>query len=129
VGNFWDKFGGVGDRFKFVSPGDTIEGELLNLTSTDFGGTADPVPVLTIRTSDGPREVTASQTVLVSRLVESGPEVGDQIRIRYDGDSDKARPGRSPAKLFTVTVKRKDGPSADNPADVPEPWKGSDEPF
>lgn len=124
---FWDSFGS-GDRFKFVNPGDTIEGEVLRLSATDFGGTADPTPVITVRTDGGDKEVTASQTVLCSRLAEQAPEVGDHITIRYDGEADKARPGRSPAKLFTVTVKRT--VSADNPADVPAAWQAeSDEPF
>jgi hypothetical protein len=129
---FWDSFGS-GDRFKFINPGDTIEGEVIGLSATDFGGTADPTPVLTIRTDQGDKDVTASQTVLVSRLAEQAPEVGDHIMIRYDGEAANARPGRSPAKLFTVTVKRGSQPAApspDNPKDVPEAWQGqSDEPF
>lgn len=123
---FWDKFG-QGDRFKFVTPGDTIEGEVLLLSATDFGGTADLTPVLTIRTDQGDKEVTASQAVLCSRLAEQSPEVGDHISIRFDGEADKARPGRSPAKLFTVTVKRREGPP--RAPEVPEAWQGSDEPF
>lgn len=123
---FWDKFG-QGDRFKFVTPGDTIEGEVLQLSSTDFGGTADLTPVLVIRTAQGDREVTASQAVLCSRLAEQAPEIGDKIRIRYDGDAETSRPGRSPAKLFTVTVKRAEGPP--RAPEVPEAWQGSDEPF
>lgn len=123
---FWDSFG-RGDRFKFVQPGDTIEGEVIGLSATDFGGTGELTPVLTIRTPDGDKDVTASQRVLVSRLAEVAPEQGDTISIRYDGEADSARPGRSPAKLFTVTVKRK--LSADNPKDVPEAWKQDEEPF
>jgi len=121
---FWDSFG-QSDRFKFVNPGDTIEGEVLKLSATDFGGTADLTPVLTIRTDQGDKEVTASQTVLCSRLAEQSPEPGDHIMIRYDGEADKARPGRSPAKLFTVTVKRK---AADSPP-VPQTWAADEEPF
>jgi hypothetical protein len=123
---FWDSFGS-GDRFKFVNPGDMIEGEMVGLSATDFGGTGDPTPVLTIRTADGDRDVTASQRVLVSRLAEQAPEVGDHISIRYDGEAANARPGRSPAKLFTVTVKRK--VSANDPKDVPEAWQQDEEPF
>lgn len=124
---FWDSFGS-GDRFKFVSPGDNIEGEIVGLSATDFGGTADPTPVLTIRTEDGDKDVTASQRVLVSRLAEQAPEVGDHIAIRYDGDAANARPGRSPAKLFTVTVKRRQV-SPNDPKDVPETWQADEEPF
>lgn len=122
---FWDNFGS-GDRFKFTTVGDTIEGEVLGLSATDFGGTADMTPVLTIRTEQGDKEITASQKVLITRLAESGPEVGDWVRIRFDGEAESARPGRSPAKLFTVTVKRREK--------APEGPKGqvedvSDEPF
>lgn len=107
---FWDSFGS-GDRFKFVTAGDTIEGEVLGLSATDFGGTADMTPVLTIRTEQGDKDVTASQKVLITRLAEACPEVGDWVRIRFDGEAESARPGRSPAKLFTVTVKRRETPS------------------
>lgn len=122
---FWDSFG-RGDRYKFVNPGDTIEGEVVGLSATDFGGTAELTPVLTIRTADGDKDITASQAVLVARLAEQSPEIGDHITIRYDGEADKARPGRSPAKLFTVTVKR----GAEKKPEVPEAWRQeSDEPF
>ena len=124
---FWDSFG-RGDRFKFVNPGDMIEGEVTGLSATDFGGTAELTPVLTIRTDQGDRDVTASQAVLCARLAEQAPEVGDWISIRYDGEASSARPGRSPAKLFTITVKRRKA-SPDRPSDVPEAWQGSDEPF
>lgn len=107
---FWDSFGS-GDRFKFTTVGDTIEGEVLGLSATDFGGTADMTPVLTIRTEQGDKDVTASQKVLITRLAEACPEVGDWVRIRFDGEAESARPGRSPAKLFTVTVKRRETPT------------------
>lgn len=123
---FWDSFGS-GDRFKFTTPGDMIEGEVIGLSATDFGGTAELTPVLTIRTDQGDRDVTASQRVLVGKLAEQAPEVGDTISIRYDGEAANARPGRSPAKLFTVTVKK--AVSADRPADVPETWRQDEEPF
>lgn len=128
---FWSNFGSS-DRFKFREPGDTIEGEVLRLSATDFGGTGELTPVVTLMTNDGEKEVTASQTVLVSRLAEQAPEVGDWVRITYDGDADNARPGRSPAKLFTVVVKRAAGGTTTPPAappPVPEAWAGSDEPF
>lgn len=125
---FWDRFG-HGDRFKFVNPGDTIEGTIMALSATDFGGTADPTPVITIRTEHGDQDVTASQRVLITKLAEASPEIGDWIKITYDGESDKTRPGRSPAKLFTVTVKSGDRTPPEKP-DVPDAWKDqSDAPF
>jgi len=123
---FWDGFG-QGDRFKFNAPGDQIEGEVIGLSATTFGGTADPTPVLTIRTAGGDKDVTASQRVLISRLAEAAPEVGDYVVIRYDGEADNARPGKSPAKLFTVTVKRRQTDPATPP--VPQTWASDEEPF
>lgn len=124
---FWDSFG-AGDRFKFINPGDHIEGELVGLSATDFGGTADLTPVLTLRSNGGDRDVTASQKVLQNRLAEQAPEVGDWVSIRYDGEADSARPGRSPAKLFTVTVKRREKP-ADAPQGAQKAAEDDDEPF
>lgn len=122
---FWDSFGS-GDRFKFTTVGDTIEGELIGLSATDFGGTADMTPVLTLKTEQGDKDVTASQKVLMTRLAEQAPEVGDWVRIRFDGEAESARPGRSPAKLFTVTVKRRETPSQ---APVTGQTDDDDEPF
>ena len=121
----WNKFRD-GERFKFVKPGDKIEGEILNISTTTFGGTADPTPVLSIRTSDGKVvDVTASQTVLCSRLAEQGPDVGETISITYTGDDTaNQKPGRSAAKLFDVLVKRSGPPAA--AAAAPSE---SDEPF
>ncbi|MGH7426252.1 MAG: hypothetical protein ACREJP_08795 [Candidatus Methylomirabilales bacterium] len=122
---FWTNFG-QGERFKFVNPGDTVEGEVLRLSATDFGGQADLTPVILLRSDQGEKEITASQTVLCNKLAEAAPEVGDWVKITFDGEADKARPGRSPAKLFTVTVKRAD-PQKRSPE--PPPSEFSDEPF
>lgn len=123
---YWDKFA-QGDRFKFVTPGDKIEGVLTKLSTTDFGGTGDPTPVLVIRTSGGDREVTASQTVLISRLAEQQPVVDDWISITYDGEDPKGgRPGRSPAKLFTVIVKKAEGEA---PPPAAKEDDGTSDPF
>lgn len=105
---FWDRY--AGDRYKFTTPGDTIEGTLAGLSATDFGD--GPVPVLTITTAKGGLELTASQRVLQSELAQQSPEVGDWLKITYDGEADNARPGRSPAKLFTVIVKKAERPVA-----------------
>lgn len=115
MGFDWSKFKD-GERFKFVNPGDKIEGEILNISTTTFGGTADPTPVITLRTEAGViTEVTASQTVLCSRLAEEGPDVGDILSMTFTGVADNAKPGRNPAKLFDVVLKR-----GGAPADTPE---------
>jgi hypothetical protein len=124
----WNKFRD-GERFKFIKPGDKIEGEIVSITTTTFGGTADPTPVLTLKKADGKiTEVTASQTVLCSRLAEEGPDVGDFISMTFTGVADNAKPGRSPAKLFDVIVKREGGvPST--PASEPVAADESNDPF
>lgn len=137
--SFWQQFASPAaeGRWKPRQAGDTIEGVITRLTATDFGGTGLPTPVIAVVTPDGfESEVTASWAVLVSRLVEADPNVGDWIKITYDGDATSSRPGRSPAKLFTVVVKRAGGvagttppanPPAPTPPPIPETW--SDEPF
>lgn len=108
---FWDGY--KGDRFKFTEAGDSIEGTITRLSATDFGD--GPVPIVTI----DDKEVTCSQRVLQMRLAELAPEVGDWLKITYDGeDHARARPGRSPAKLFTVVVKRGSG-AGDGRSPVP----------
>ena len=114
----WSKFRD-GERFKFTKPGDKIEGEIVRISTTTFGGTADPTPQLDIRTSNGAvLQVTASQTVLCNRLAEEGPDEGDTISITYTGDGD-AKPGRSAPKLFDVVVKRS-GEATQQPLAVDE---------
>lgn len=124
----WNKFRD-GERFKFINPGDKIEGEIVSITTTTFGGTADPTPVITLRKDDGKiTEVTASQTVLCSRLAEEGPDIGDFLSMTFTGVADNAKPGRSPAKLFDVLVKRaadagtSQPPPAVSPADDEAPF-------
>jgi hypothetical protein len=117
-----------GDRFKFTEAGMSVEGTVAGLSATDFGD--GPVPVVAITTADaGTVEVTCSQRVLQMRLAELAPQMGDKIRITYDGeDHAGARPGRSPAKLFTVLVKH--GAEPTPPAAAPpisDEW--GDEPF
>jgi hypothetical protein len=124
----WNKFRD-GERFKFVNIGDKIEGEILSISTTTFGGTADPTPVLSIKKSDGTiNDLTASQTVLCSRLAEVGPDVGDFISIEFTGLAE-AKPGRSPAKLFEVTVTPKTLANGATLAAVPATVPESETPF
>lgn len=120
----WSKFRD-GERFKFTKHGDTIEGEIVRISTTTFGGTADPTPQLDIKTGNGAVvQVTASQVALCNRLAEEGPDEGDTISITYTGDGD-AKPGRSAPKLFDVIVKRA-GEKAAVPAAADAP---DEEPF
>ena len=101
----WSKYRD-GERFKFVKVGDKVEGKIVRISTTTFGGTADPTPQLDIKLENGNVvQVTASQTVLCNRLAEEGPDEGDMISIEYTGDGE-AKPGRSAPKLFDVLVKR-----------------------
>lgn len=126
----WNKFRD-GERFKFINPGDKIEGEIVSITTTTFGGTADPTPLITLKKADGKiTEVTASQTVLCSRLAEEGPDIGDFLSMTFTGVADNAKPGRSPAKLFDVIVKREGVAPADpEPAPAAETVPEDEDPF
>lgn len=118
-----------GQRFKFVNPGDRIEGEIARISVTTFGGTGEPTPVLTIKKSDGTTvEVTASQTVLQRRLADAGPDEGDFVSITYTGeDIENQKPGRSAAKLFDVVLTP--AALAGAPAAAAKPAEDNPEPF
>lgn len=125
MGFDWAKYQD-GARFKFINKDDTVEGEITRIIATTFGGTADPVPVLDIKTSTGAiLSVTASQTVLCSLLAQEAPEVGDTIRITYLGEALNKRPGFNAAKLFDVIVMKRAADAAPAASKVDE----SSEPF
>lgn len=104
-------------RFKTTSPGemtqwkptavgDKVEGEIITITSTTFGGKAEETPELHVLDSAGViHQVTASWVVLCSRLAELGPDVGDTISIIHTGMGD-AKGAKSAPRLFDVIVKR-----------------------
>lgn len=131
MGFDWKAF--AGDRYKFDRPGDSIEGKVAHLTATDFGD--GPVPVITVATDAGNKEITASQRILQQKLAVGAPQVGDWIKITFDGeDLARARPGRNPAKLFTVVVKRgsgedTEGGEVDGSSSPESPDEFGDEPF
>lgn len=100
---FWRQFV---TTFYFDRPGDELAGALL------WYGPAtakpDDPPQIRVQTKEGRvHEVTASQERLKAELCRLEPAVGDRIRIRYDGEAERAAPGMSKAKLFTVEVRRK----------------------
>jgi hypothetical protein len=73
------------------------------------------MPALTIKTPDGTDwSLLASQIGLQRALAQHRPATGDQIAIVYTGDAE-AKPGKSPAKLFDVVIKRGDQPVAAAP--------------
>lgn len=106
---FWDKWKPSDDAddpyVRFPTAGTTVKGIITKLGSTDFGGReALPVPVVHLKTKGGEKILNASQKVLLSKLAELSPEVGDGLEVTYTGDAPNALPGRNPAKLFNVRV-------------------------
>lgn len=90
--------------FYFDKPGDSVAGTILELVSTR--GKPDP-PTLKIQTADGDVWVIpAHQARLRFELKRARPAKGDRIRITFNGEADRAAPGMSKAKDFTVEVKR-----------------------
>lgn len=64
-------------------------------------------PKLRIQRDDGSvLIVIASQARLLAGLVEAAPVVGDRVRIRYTGESDRAAFGLNKTKEFSVEVRR-----------------------
>jgi hypothetical protein len=110
----WNRY--KSNYMKFDSVGDSIEGTILALSEgEDFNG--HPCPQLTIDTDSGPRKVTCGQVMLQAALAEKEPLEGDFVRITYSG-AGEIRPGRTPAKLFSVTVTRKGAEEAVAAADL-----------
>ena len=93
-----------GDFVKFENVGDQVVGVIKEVREgKDFNGS--PCPELVLEVEDGEEKtVTAGQVRLKAELAEKRPQVGDKIRITYSGVGD-AKPGKAPAKLFTVDVK------------------------
>jgi hypothetical protein len=96
----WNRF--KGDYMKWEQPGVIVDGTVIHVgLASGFGA---EYPELKIRTADGDVIVSATQSGLQRQLAENPPAIGDDIAIEYLGESDKAQPGRNPAKLFRVTV-------------------------
>lgn len=98
----WSKY--KSSFMKFEQIGDSIAGDIVAITDgDDFNG--NPCPQLTLDTEDGVRKVTCGQKMLQAALAEREPQEGDHITITYSGVGE-GKPGRAPAKLFTVEVVR-----------------------
>jgi hypothetical protein len=82
------------------------------------------VKALIIRTPDGKEFMTPRNQMLLSQIEYWQPQVGDAVVIRYDGESSIRKSGRSPAKLFSMYVKRLSGEprevSVEKPLEVEE---------
>lgn len=127
----WDKYK-TGDQFKFDVPPKTLAGILLNIG--EFKGiNGDTVPTLSVNTTEGPRSVICGQAVLISRLAEAAPQIGDHIEITYTGDDvANKKPGQNAAKLFDVKVTPKtllNNGSLPVTPDSPQTTAGAAQPF
>jgi hypothetical protein len=113
-----------GDYVKFDEVGDSVTGIIKEIREgRDFNG--NPCPLITLEVSEEGDEktLTAGQVLLKAALAEKAPQVGDKIRITYSGVGE-AKPGKAPAKVFTVDVKP--GP---HELVVPAPVLADDAPF
>ena len=90
---------------KFANIGDQVTGIVKHVREgKDFNGNPCPELILETNAEGDELTVTAGQKRLQAALAESQPKVGDKVRITYSGDSTDAKPGRAPAKMFTVEV-------------------------
>jgi hypothetical protein len=99
----WNKF--AGNRWAPNEVGDTIYGLVVDMRVED--GRSGEVPVLTLATDVGSREVWAGQWDLRTKLAGSDVQVNDSITIVFSGEKHTGQ--ASPMKLFDVDVEHGDG--------------------
>lgn len=98
---FWTRFE-QGNFVRFERIGDLVEGLVVDLGTTNFGGKGDTAPTVKLQGRDGTvRELAADKVNLLRQLSAIAPERGDYLGVRYDGDGPK-EPGKNPPKQFTV---------------------------
>jgi hypothetical protein len=102
----WSEF--VGDRWAPKEIGDSITGLIVNMRVED--GRSGKVPVLTISTDDGSREVWAGQWDLKTKLADADIQANDSVTIVFA--SEKHTGQASPMKLFDLQVERGTGSSS-----------------
>jgi hypothetical protein len=114
----WTEFGGVAgsgdypERFTFTTPGDQITGTITSVSvATMPDGTR--LPAIELRDDNGTAwSVLAGPKALQGLLAAHKPTTGDRIGIVFTGFGE-AKPGKSPAKLFDIAVKRADDVETD----------------
>ena len=92
------------DYVRFETIGDSITGEVLEITIKTWDDGSKCPSLLLCTDSGEQRTLTAGQRQLIAKLAEHRPEVGDRIAVVYTGISKLA--GGKTAKSFDVTVKR-----------------------
>ena len=100
----YDQYTQSGDWVRFENVGDGIVGIIKEVREgKDFNG--NPCPELILEDGEGEEKtLTAGQVMLKAALAEKAPQKGDKVRIVYSGVG-PAKPGKAPAKEFTVEVK------------------------
>jgi hypothetical protein len=94
------------DYIKFEEPGDTVVGEVLDIRIHHWNdGTTSPQLLLLVDGEE--KSLTAGQYQLKAKLAELRPQVGDTIRVVFDGIEKRA--GGKTLKLFSLDVKRANG--------------------
>lgn len=95
-----------GDFVKFENVGDAVVGIIKEIREgKDFNSNPCPLLVLEVSDEGDEKTLTAGQVLLKAALAEKAPQVGDKVRITYSGIGE-AKPGKAPAKVFTVDVKK-----------------------
>lgn len=102
------------DYVKFENPGDKVVGTILDISVHTFPD-GKKAPKLVIRTDGGDERVlTAGQTMLLRRLAELRPDVGDRIAVLFERV--EKRDGGKTMKVFQVEVARQGAPAGDTVA-------------
>lgn len=119
------------DYWKWVQPGDTVSGEITDISTHTFEAKQQPdgtmsaaktVPVLTVTSTDGKvTEVTCSNADLLDQVRKCAPQVGDRIHMEYLRDVPTSFGGKK--KLFVVKHRPADtAPPATNPQQEEAPF-------
>jgi hypothetical protein len=96
------------DYIRFEEPGDSVVGEVLDIRIHHWNdGTTSPQLLLLVDGEE--KSLTAGQYQLKAKLAELRPQVGDTIRVVFDGIEKRA--GGKTLKLFSLDVKRASGVS------------------
>jgi hypothetical protein len=95
----------AGGFVRWEEPGQVVEGRVLSIERSGFPDGRACI-TLTIDTADGVVQMSDGPRMLARLLADAAPEIGDTLRVEFLGVSITTTPGRSPAKLFAVSVTR-----------------------
>lgn len=102
------------DTFVAVDPGDELRGTLVDVkeawSDARTNGGREPnrgfYPLLVIRRADDGALIKwhAFSTVAENEVLRIQPLPGEEVTVRYDGESQNAKKGQNAAKLFSLVV-------------------------